>query len=108
MSNILIIGANQGIGYYLAESLLESGNSVAVLDIQTDHIAELQSKFGNNLLFTRVDAVDSHSVQEGVKKAFNYFVSIDIAIHNACFCTFASEPGTDLEIYRQVMNVNFC
>lgn len=42
MSNILIIGANQGIVYYLAESLLESGNRVAVLDIQTDHIAELQ------------------------------------------------------------------
>ena len=108
MSNILIIGANQGIGYYLAESLLESGNRVAVLDIQTDHIAELQSKFGNNLLFTRVDAVGSHSVQEGVKKAFNCFGSIDIAIHNACFCTFASEPDIDLEIYRQVMNVNFC
>ena len=108
MSNILIIGANQGIGYYLAESLLESGNRVAVLDIQTDHIAELQSKFENNLLFTRVDAVDSHSVQEGVKKAFNCFGSIDIAIHNACFYTFASEPDTDLEIYRQVMNVNFC
>ena len=108
MSNILVIGANQGIGYYLAESLLESGNRVAVLDIQTDHIAELQSKFENNLLFTRVDTVDSHSVQEGGKKAFNCFGSIDIAILNACFCTFASEPDTDLEIYRQVMNVNFC
>lgn len=28
MANILIVGANQGIGYYLAEKLLELGNFV--------------------------------------------------------------------------------
>ena len=39
MADILIIGADQGIGYYLTERLLESGNRVAVLDIETDHIA---------------------------------------------------------------------
>lgn len=107
MADILIIGADQGIGYYLTESLLESGNRVAVLDIQTGHIAELQPKYGNNLLVIRADATDSLSVQEGVQKAFDCFGSIDIAIHNACICTFNSEPETDLEVYRQVMNVNY-
>ena len=55
MSNILIIGANQGIGYYLAESLLESGNRVAVLDIPTHPIAGLQKNFGAKIHFTRGD-----------------------------------------------------
>ena len=32
MGNIVIVGANQGIGYYMVERLLESGNSVTVLD----------------------------------------------------------------------------
>ena len=36
MANILIVGADQGIGYYLVERLLEVGNSVTVLDRQTD------------------------------------------------------------------------
>ena len=38
MGNIIIVGANQGIGYYMVERLLELGNSVTVLDIQTDAI----------------------------------------------------------------------
>ena len=107
MADILIVGADQGIGYFLAESLLENGNRVAVLDIRTDHIAELQPKYGNSLLVIKADAADSLSVQEGVMQAFDCFGSIDIAIHNACLCTFDSEPDTDLEVYRQVMDVNF-
>lgn len=42
MSNILIVGANQGIGYYMVRRLLEKGNKVAVLDIQEEHICELK------------------------------------------------------------------
>ena len=33
--NIFITGANQGIGYYLAEGLLELGHRVTVLDVET-------------------------------------------------------------------------
>lgn len=33
MANIVIVGANQGIGYYLVKRLLELENSVAVLEI---------------------------------------------------------------------------
>ena len=36
MSNIVITGANQGIGYYFVEQALKNGNKVAVLDIKTD------------------------------------------------------------------------
>ena len=38
MSNIIITGANQGIGYYFAEQLLKEGNSVAIFDLETDNI----------------------------------------------------------------------
>ena len=41
MSNILIVGANRGIGYYLVNRLLEKGDKVCVLDIQIDQIEEL-------------------------------------------------------------------
>ena len=30
MSNILIVGANQGIGYWMVNCLLEKGNKVTV------------------------------------------------------------------------------
>ena len=50
MSNILIVGANRGIGYYMAIRLLEKGNNVTVLDIQDDHISELKKRYQNSLL----------------------------------------------------------
>ncbi len=53
MSNILIVGANRGIGYYMAIRLLEKGNNVTVLDIQDDHISEL--KRGIRILFSLSD-----------------------------------------------------
>ena len=43
MAHILIVGADQGIGYYLAERLLETGNFVTVLDLQTDAVASLKA-----------------------------------------------------------------
>lgn len=55
MSNILIVGANRGIGYYMAIRLLEKGNNVTVLDIQDDHISEL--KRGIRILFSLSDRI---------------------------------------------------
>ena len=38
MANIVITGANQGIGYFLAEQLLNDGNRVAVFDLETENL----------------------------------------------------------------------
>lgn len=45
MTNVLIVGANEGIGYYLVERLLESGNTVTVLDIKVDAVEKLRRKY---------------------------------------------------------------
>ena len=45
--NIIITGANQGIGYYMAEQLLAEGNKVSVLDIETDNVAVVVKLFCN-------------------------------------------------------------
>lgn len=105
MSNIVIVGANQGIGYYLVQSLLEAGNKVAVMDIRTKHIEQLNDKYPDTLMILHADATNEASIIKGVRKAHESFGSIDIAIHNACLCTFESEPDSDIEIYQKVMDV---
>ncbi len=50
MSNIVITGANQGIGYYFVEQALKNGNKVAVLDIKTDNLESLEQSFSDKLL----------------------------------------------------------
>ena len=94
MSNIVIVGADRGIGCYLVQSLLEAGDRVAVMDIRTEHIERLKGTYPDTLMVLHGDATNEASIVEGVRKAHESFGSIDIAIHNACLCTFESEPDS--------------
>ena len=62
--------------------------------------------YPDRLFVTYADATDENSLKAPLKRnrAIRRF---DIAIHNACMCTFKSEPETDYEVYRQVMDVNY-
>ena len=35
------------------------------------------------------------------------FGAVDIAVHNACLCTFENERDTGCEVYQKVMDVNY-
>lgn len=107
MANIIIVGANQGIGYYIAERLLAQGHSVAILDTSLDQAKALQASYPQKLLPVCADARDAASIQSGVAQTVTAFGSIDAAIHNACLCTFASEPDTGYDVYQDVLDVNF-
>lgn len=107
MANIIITGANQGIGYYLAEQALKDGNKVAVLDIEIDHLKDLAQVFPKQLLCCKADVRDDTQINTAVKEIVANFHSIDIAIHNACLCTFSKEKDTNLKIYEKVFDVNY-
>ena len=107
MSNIIITGANQGIGYYLVEKLLEDGHSAAVLDIDIANLEPLRELYGQRLLPLVCDARDAQSIEKSVAAAVKAFETIDIAVHNACVCTFAPAADTAEEVYHDVFNVNY-
>lgn len=106
-NNIIITGANQGIGYYIAEKLLAEGNKVSVLDIETDNIANLKNQYNNSLIYYKVDLRNHDEVKEAVDETVAEFGTIDIAVHNACKCTFKSENETDIDTYKDVFDVNY-
>ena len=107
MSNIIITGANRGIGYCMAEQLLKKGNKVAVLDLETDGLAQLKAKYENDLLYFRADVRVQTDINSAVKAAAEKFGTIDIAVHNACMCTFDTEANTDISVYKDVFDVNY-
>ena len=47
---VIVTGGNQGIGYYLAGSLLQEGNRVAVLDRETENLTDFQERYGENFV----------------------------------------------------------
>ncbi len=107
MANILIVGANQGIGFYMVRQFLEQGDSVALLDIRTDNAEKLKEQYGDRLLVVKADATDEASLATGIDSAAGHFGSIDAAIHNACLCSFENGLDTDYETYRKVFDVNY-
>jgi len=106
MANILIIGANQGIGYYFAEQALKDGNHVFVLDIETDHLQSLAQAFPSRFFYYKVDVRDEKAISDAVTDSIAKCKRIDIAIHNACLCAFGGE-ATDIKSYQQAFDVNY-
>lgn len=58
MSNIVISGANEGIGFHMAKALLEAGHRVAVLDIALDGASVLAETHPGSCLCIKADVRD--------------------------------------------------
>lgn len=107
MANFIITGANQGIGLYLVKQLLEDGNKVAVLDLQSDNLAELKKEYQGALLYFHADVRNNVDIKDAVDQTISEFGTVDIAVHNACKCTFETEANTDIDTYNDVFDVNY-
>lgn len=107
MANIVITGANQGIGYYFTEKALMDGNKVAVLDLEVDNLKNLAKIFPDSLSYHTVDVCNEAQMQAAIADIIEKSHKIDIAIHNACRCTFDREAITGINIYEQVFDVNY-
>lgn len=107
MANVIITGANQGIGYFFVEQLLKEGHRIAVLDLETENLAQLSEMYIDRLLYFKVDVRNPEDIKNAVSEAVKAFQTLDIVIHNACRCTFAREAATDLSTYRDVFDVNY-
>lgn len=105
--NILITGANEGIGYYMVTELLGQGNNVTVLDLEITELLKLKDKYPDEIFPIECDVRDTGGVMESVKECVDKYGSIDIAVHNACRCTFTSMIETEYSIYEDVFNVNY-
>lgn len=107
MADILLCGANEGIGLALAASLLELGHRVAVLDISLSHIGALSERFGGSLLCFQADASSPDAVKAAADSAAAAFGGFDAAVHNACVCPFAPFEESGPGLFDSSYYVNF-
>lgn len=107
MKRVLITGANNGIGYSIVAQLLKEGYAVTVIDLETDNLEELATSCEGRLLSIHCDVTDDLSMAEAVESSVQKFGGIDIAVHNACKCSFESAERTDMSEYRSIFDVNF-
>ena len=105
----VITGGAQGIGYAVAERILQSGGSVALWDIDSDCLSDAiksLSQYGK-VYGHKVDITDSNKVEKTFSDSVKNLGKIDILVHSAGI----SGPNASLadyptDMFRQVLDVN--
>lgn len=105
----IITGGARGIGYAIAERMLDSGAHVCLWDIddrQLDTAKNAIEKKGR-IEVINVDLTDESQVQAATKKTISLFGKIDILVNNAGI-TGGNAPTWELDpkVWRKVVEVN--
>ena len=82
--NILITGANRGLGLVLAESLLAGGHSIQALNRRdSPELLQLQEKYPQSLRLYSCDVTDETSIREALERVAGQTGALDILLNNA-------------------------
>ncbi|MES2739368.1 MAG: oxidoreductase [Pseudomonadota bacterium] len=98
----LITGCSTGLGFALAQAVLERGERVVLTARRPEQLAELAAPHGARALVTRLDVTDGGSIDEAVAAAHARFGRIDVLVNAAGYGYLAAiEEGQDDAIRAQ-------
>lgn len=100
--NIIITGADNGIGLALTKSLLGMGDHVAALDLSLENLPR-----SSNLLPFTCDVTDPERVQDVMDEITRQWGGVDILINNACLAHFTPFDERTLDDIRREFEVNY-
>lgn len=101
-----VTGASAGFGRILTEKLLEQGEQVAATARRPEALADLSSRYPDNLITPQVDVTDAVQIERAVSEAIARFGRIDVLVNNAGYGVVGTvEEVSDLEA-RQQFDVN--
>jgi 2-dehydro-3-deoxy-L-rhamnonate dehydrogenase (NAD+) len=105
----VITGGARGIGYAIAERMLDSGAHVCLWDIDNDklHSSKLQLEKKGRTEIINVDLTNENEVESAAARVLSLFGKIDILVNNAGITggnavTWELDP----QVWRKVIEVN--
>ena len=113
MKNVLITGANKGIGFETAKQLAESGHHVFLgsRDEQkgNDAVNKLKASGITNVEFVKIDVTDIASIMQAKTIMESKIEALDVLINNAAIT--GEQPQnistTDIALYKKVFDTNY-
>ena len=81
----IVTGAARGIGFAIAERLLQSGATVTLWDIEFPNLEKAQAdlKSAGNVFSVEVDITQENSIKRGVELTYEHMGDVEILINNA-------------------------
>src|ERR1700756_5587592 len=106
-STWLITGASSGIGYALAEHVLEQGDQVVAAARTLEPMAALTERYPDTGLAVTLDVTDPQQRADAISQAEARFGAIDILVNNAGIDFIGAIEEQDEKDYRAQFEVNF-
>ena len=102
----LITGASRGLGRAIAEAVLASGDRLLATARNTEALAVLLEKYGNQVATFQFDVSDSHAAARAIDYAVSSFGRLDVLVNNAGYGTIGSVEDTTVEEFRAQIDTN--
>lgn len=113
MENVLITGANKGIGFEVAKQLAKQGYFVYLGCRNAENgraaVAELEEEKFNNVDFLEIDVTNKESVKDAFIELSSKISQLDVLINNAGIIgTFAQKASCiELDVIDKIIETNF-
>jgi NAD(P)-dependent dehydrogenase (short-subunit alcohol dehydrogenase family) len=107
---VAITGAAGGMGRALCRRFGQAGAKIALLDLHRETLESFAKELeqaGINALALSCDVTDEPACRVAMQKIAESFGGIDVLINNAGITHRSAFAKTQMQVFRQVMEVNF-
>lgn len=104
---VIITGANNGIGFYMASTLLSDGYRVAALDLSGENFTPLVEKYSGRALFYKCNVTSDAEVKATIDDIIRQWQSIDVLVNNACIALFGPFEEKSIDDIKREFDVNY-
>jgi NADP-dependent 3-hydroxy acid dehydrogenase YdfG len=101
-----ITGASRGFGRIWTEAALKRGDQVAATARNVNSIADLNKKYGNQVLTLELDVTNAEQVKAVVQKAHAHFGKLDIILNNAGYSLVGTIEEAHADEIRALYETN--
>ncbi|HEY4201855.1 MAG TPA: SDR family NAD(P)-dependent oxidoreductase [Devosiaceae bacterium] len=102
-----VTGSSRGLGRAIVEAALAAGNKVAATARKPEQLAELVSRYGDNVLPLALDVTDAAAARAAVAEAVRAFGRLDVVVNNAGYGDVASVEDVTEEDFKAQIDTNF-
>ena len=106
----LITGGASGLGLATAETLVEAGSKVMLLDLNEDNAKAAVEKLGSDSSYVIANVTDEESVQVAIDNTVGHFGGLHIVVNCAGIGSASKTVGKDgahpLDYFKLVVDIN--
>jgi NAD(P)-dependent dehydrogenase (short-subunit alcohol dehydrogenase family) len=104
---VLVTGGAQGIGLEIGRLAYGRGASVALVDLDLEHVRQAAAGLGERAIGLSADVTDGPSIEQAVADTRQRFGKVDVVVANAGITTrIATMRSLPAEDWERVMEVN--